>query len=452
MKTLTGKKITVIGGGISGAALARFIAVHGGEPFVTEAKAEIPESHLEDFRSLGVRWETGGHSARALECHMLALSSGVPPTAPVILSAQSQGIPVVGEVDLTRPYMDGIVVAITGTNGKTTTTSLTAHLLRHAGLDAVEAGNIGAPLGALAGQKRDVFVVELSSFQLYWTHHALFDVSVVTNLAPDHIDWHGGYDRYVAAKRRILERRTPHGWAVIQEMDREILRSLNTPRIVGLSHGVPSGDGLWMEDRSVSITINGHSTKFFDVESLPLLGRHNVENGAMAVAACFLSTNRTEDWAAGFQSYQPPPHRCQLVGTVKEVTYVDDSKGTNVASTCAALRSLPGHKVIILGGRGKGENYETLASAVNETCRWAVLIGEERQAIADALKLRGFSHWTLAESMDEAVDHASKEAQIGDTVLLSPACTSWDMYDNYEVRGDHFQQLVATLKEKASSS
>ncbi|MCF4150530.1 UDP-N-acetylmuramoyl-L-alanine--D-glutamate ligase [Dethiosulfovibrio sp. F2B] len=447
MEDFFGKKVTVLGAGISGEALASCAVRSGASVFVTESKADIPEERRLALKGMGVDFEIGGHSSKALECDLMLVSSGVSPTAPLLLEARDFGIEVIGEVDFVLPNLDGKVIAVTGTNGKTTTTSLIAHLLKVSGLDALAVGNIGSPLGTFAGEKRDVFVIELSSFQLYWTEKAEFDISVVTNIAPDHIDWHGSYENYILAKKKAISRRGDTGWSIVQEKDRVLLGGQGDPRTIGLTlENDLKKDGIYIGDERATAVIEGIRHDLFKSEQVPLLGGHNIENAAMAATACILSSCKETDWSIGLASYQAPPHRCQFIVKKNGISYVDDSKGTNVASTCTALRSIPGGKVVILGGKGKGESYRELALAVKDNCRYAILLGEERFAIAEALKEQGITDWEMVRSMEEAVIEASGKAKKGDTVLLSPACTSWDMYGSYRERGDHFSGLAKAIE------
>lgn len=447
MRDPEGKNITILGAGLSGTSLALAASRLGARVFVTEEKPQISRERLEAFKKTAVSWELGGHTDRALECDFLVLSSCVSPSAPLLKKAAEQNIKILGEVDFAVPRFPGKVIAITGTNGKTTTASLTAHLLKRAGFDAVAAGNIGCPLGDFIGSRHRIYVVELSSFQLYWASESLFDLSVITNIAPDHLDWHGGFSGYLNSKKKALTGRKKGAWAIVQSSDKDRLGVSGDPTVLGLKRSAPTGhDGIYLpDDKKAWLVLEGRKSFLFSLEKLPLLGSHNAENAAMAAAGSSLLTGSPFLWEKAFDDYVQPPHRCQFVVETDGVVYVDDSKGTNVASTCTALRSIEGTKVIILGGRGKGESYGELAKAVKESCRHAVLIGEESGPISKALSEQGFGEWETASAMEEAVRLASSAAKTGDTVLLSPSCTSWDMYSSYEERGDDFRRISLAL-------
>lgn len=453
MKDLSGKKITVLGAGVSGHALALAAADLGGKVFVSEFRSDVSRDSLDRFKQAGISWELGKNSEKALDCDLMVLSSGVSPESNIVKKACEASVPIEGEVDFIVPRLDGKVVAITGTNGKTTTTSLTAHLLRSYGWNALAVGNIGAPLGLTLRERQDIFVVELSSFQLYWTHKALFDLSIVTNLAPDHIDWHGGLDNYIKAKENVIKRRKEGAWLVAQERDLASLNVSDDSYVLPLMLGNPSeNNGIYMGKDSPWIVMDGEAHKLFPYDQVNMVGFHNLENAAMAVGGCVALGCRRTDWGPSFTDYRPPSHRCEFVDRIDGITYIDDSKGTNVASTCTALDSIEGMKVVILGGRGKGESYDSLALSVKRNCRKAILIGEEKDSMSQALDAVEFKDWVTASGMEEAVAVARSASMAGDTVLLSPACTSWDMYSSYIERGNHFCRLVLEIREKTSRS
>ena len=448
-----GKRISVIGAGISGRSLAELAGKLGAEVFVSDLK-KINEDTAKAFKAIGIDWEEEGNTERVLECDEIIISSGVSCDIPILKLAASRKIPVTGELDFVYPYMSGKIIAVTGSNGKTTTASMTGFLLERAGVVSMTGGNIGNPAANAAYQKNDFLVLELSSFQLNRVNKFKCDIAVVTNLAPDHIDWHGSYEKYVEAKANVIRSLAPNGRAIYQERDS---KALDVPEGVGypLNWGEPddSRKGIYLDRKSSAafICINEGEipVRLFDFDAVKLLGSHNIENTAMASAAILLLGQGPADPAV-ISEYQPPRHRCAFAGSFKGITFVDDSKGTNVAATVTAMSSLEGSKVIILGGQGKGEDYLPLAEAVSRYAKSAVLVGEEKEKIASALSAAGFMSYTTVSTMEEAVEKAYRNAVSGDTVLLSPACTSWDMYPNYGARGDHFCELVKRIMEKDS--
>ncbi len=433
------EKITIIGAGVSGRALALYAARRGADVFVTDSKAELPEETHAAFDAADISWECGAHTLLCCESDLVVVSSGVPESSSAVAMAREKNIPVLGELDYLAPDLHGKLIAITGTNGKTTCTALTAHILRENGVDAVACGNIGEPLAAHAGKGYGALVMELSSFQLHWNTRLAPDVAVLTNLAPDHIDWHGSYENYIADKCRIFLPAQSGGYAVVHEAD--------APRVPKERQTVSLGQGDFRLDISgekVCLRQGELKRLLFRKSALPLIGTHNLENAAMSAAAAVLACPGI-DTEKPLTSFKAPRHRCEKVAVKNGVLYVDDSKGTNVAAAVTALRCIPGRKAVILGGQGKGETYEELARVVKEQAFAAIVIGSEAPAICAALEAAGYAPVIRAGGMEEAVARAAEISRAGDTVLLSPACTSWDMYKNYKERGEHFAALVGKL-------
>ncbi len=452
---LSGKKITILGAGISGIALARLASRLGAKAFLSEAR-DIPAEVTQSLKSNGIEYESGGHSIKTLGCDKAVVGSGFPPSAEIIGVLREHGVPMAGELDFVYPYLSGRLIGVTGSNGKTTTTSLIGHLLESRGGRVATAGNIGRPIADFACEEFDYIVAELSSFQLYWSNDLAVDVAVVTNIAPDHIDWHGSFEDYVEAKARLLSSVKENGFAILQERDMDILGARERGTFSLAWDKTLCENAILLDDRAGSARLRREradgvpvmETPLFNFADTTLLGNHNMENVAMAMAAVNLLGVEPSRVLPALGTYVPPPHRCALVAEVGGVSYVDDSKGTNVAATVTALTSLPGKKVVILGGRGKGEDYSQLKDALRENARWAILLGEAAPAIADALRGNRYNDFSMVADMEEAVQKATERALPGDMVLLSPACTSWDMYKNYGERGDHFASLVRRMQEQ----
>jgi UDP-N-acetylmuramoylalanine--D-glutamate ligase len=411
---------------------------------------EIPPDVREILGASDIRYESGGHTDRIFDSERIVLGSGFPPYADIMKKIADRGVTPLGEIDFVMPHIQGRVIGVTGSNGKTTTASLLGHLLRSSGHNAVVAGNIGRPLADVAGEGFDFVVVELSSFQLHWVSHAKLAGAIVTNLAPDHIDWHGSYDKYTAAKSRILNMAGEGGFSIVQNRDTEILKA----------HGGGVFTLDWTEnggERGVTLNSDERVVKMggrelFRFEDVKLLGFHNMENAAMAMAALKLLGCDEASARSALSTFTPPPHRCSLVLISNGVRYVDDSKGTNIAATITAMRSIDGRKIVILGGRGKGENYAELVQPLKDCAKSAILIGEAASEMADVLKNGDYLNYYEAGEMESAVRTAVSLAEPGDVVLLSPACTSWDAYRNYNERGDHFASLVLKCTQETESA
>jgi len=404
------------------------------------------------LKNAGIEWEVKGHTERAFETDALLLSSGIPPLAPCVVEAGRRGLPVVGELDFVVPHIKGRIVGVTGSNGKSTLTALCGHILQKSGFKVGVGGNIGDAASLFTTERFDCVVLELSSFQLHWAHNLKSAVAVVTNLAPDHIDWHGSYEAYVAAKAKILSLQDDSGWGIIQDRDSEALKVTRPEKSVALNWNErlesKAAGHIFMGETAAFLRLNGKERLLFRYHDTSLLGNHNLENVAMALAAAHLLDVDIPGVEAGniLTGFQPLPHRCELAGTIDGVTYVDDSKGTNVAASITAMTSIKGRKVVILGGKGKGEDYGLLAEAVKNEADAAVLIGEEKDRIESALRDAGFDAISKVGDMEAAVSEARRSARPGMVVLLSPACTSWDMYENYKKRGEHFCAIVKNLE------
>lgn len=447
------KRISVIGAGVSGRSLAELAAKLGAEVFVSDLK-NITEDTVKVFEVMGIKWEEEGNTERVLVCDEIILSSGISHDIPILKLAASKGIPVTGELDFVYQFMSGRITAVTGSNGKTTTASMLGFFLERSGAVSMTGGNIGNSAANAAYNRTDFLVLELSSFQLNRVNKFKCDIAIVTNLAPDHIDWHGSYEKYVEAKANVILSLAPNGYAIYQERDS---KDLNVPDGMGypLSWQKPDNNkkGIYLDKESsvafICVKEGENAIKLFDFEAVKLLGSHNIENTAMASAALLLLGHGPADPAA-ISEYEPPRHRCAFAGSFKGITFVDDSKGTNVAASVAAMSSLEGDKVMILGGQGKGEDYAPLAEAVLKYAKSVLLVGAEKEKISFALDKAGYKSYSTVATMEEAVEEAYRNAAPGDTVLLSPACTSWDMYPNYGARGDHFCELVKGIIERDS--
>ncbi len=449
----TRKRITVIGAGISGRALAVFAKELGHTVFVSEARV-IDEETRDLFRRVGVGYEENGHSDRILDCDAMVLSSGIPPESNPVIKAKAIGINVIGEVDFLAPHLKGSLIGVTGSNGKTTTTLLTGHLFKEAGFRVGIAGNVGSPLASNTGLEYEIMVIELSSFQLFWTRDLLLDIAMVTNLEPDHIDWHGSLDKYYRAKGKIASMIKSGGALICQERDLSfLLREAPTPvEAYSLTwvkgRAKEKGTRLLMKTGHATLASGGVERTLFRYSDVNLLGRHNLENAAMAAASFLLKGGEENTLQTALRTFKAPSHRCEPVGVVDGVSFIDDSKGTNVAATVAALTSLDGRKVIILGGKGKGEDYGSLADAVQGRSESVILLGEEAPRIKMALKSKGYTKIIEAADMKEAVSKAFEVSSPGGIVLLSPACTSWDMYSNYAEKGEDFRKCVLELRQR----
>ena len=443
-------KISIIGAGVSGQGLALLASRLGAEVFVSEQK-NIPDEIKKVFKENNIDFEEGKNSSKVFNgVDEILISSGIPPQSEILIEAQKRNVKMTGELDFVLPHIKTEkLICVTGSNGKSTVTSLIGHIFNKAGYKTATGGNLGTASSTFTQEKFDAVVLELSSFQLARAKNNMHSfVSIVTNLAPDHIDWHGSYENYVEAKSRVLTLRDSEGYGIIQDRDYEMLNPKG--KIIVLSwNKTPehkTEGNIFMGEDKAELTLNGKTELLFNYSDTDLIGSHNLENVAMSLCALklILSTSSYEPKFL-LEGFKPLPHRCELAGIIDGVKYVDDSKGTNVAASVTAMQCIKGRKIVIVGGKGKGEQYEPLAEVVKAECDYAVLIGEEAEKIESALKNSGFENFKRASTMEEAVETAKNFAKAGMVILLSPACTSWDMYTSYKKRGEHFCSIVNNL-------
>jgi len=442
----------------SGRAAVAALAERGVAVTGTDAKdaAEIGDLPALD----GVRWELGGHPLSLLDgVDLVVVSPGIPLTLPVFDAARARAIPVVSEVELASRLLPGVVVGITGTNGKSTTTALAAALLRAAGHAAIACGNYGTPWISFAtkagangnGSAPKTWVVELSSFQLEGIRRFAPDVAVHLNLTPDHLDRYRSMDDYGAAKARIFENQREAQVAVLNADDALVTRIRPRARRFEFSRGAQPALGAWLKDDLFVADVNGKGPRVIAKRSdLALPGAHNVENALAALAATLPLGVTPESAVETFRGFRGLPHRTVLVRTLGGVTWWNDSKGTNVDATLKSLEGFDDARVhLILGGKDKGDDFGRLAPLAAKKTRTILAIGKAAPAVAKALAAVPGVDVVLAGTLERAVEEAARRAGAGDAVLLSPACASFDQFRNFEHRGDVFEDLVRALPELA---
>jgi len=434
----------VVGLARSGIAAARALKAHGQAVFGVDSGEPADLSALRDS---GVGFETSVTGVERLDgVSTVVKSPGVPASAEVIVEARRRGIRVLGELEIGWRLLDAPFVAITGTNGKTTTTELTAHLIRSAGRPAAAAGNVGHPvcevaMAAAGGTDAGTVVCECSSFQLEDSEAFSPEVAALLNVRPDHLDRHGDMESYRDAKLKIFANQDEGDVAVLNR-DEPGQAGLET---VAAQIGFSTSDGT---DATIAldgdrILVDGEP--LLDAHEMRILGRHNVAN-AMAGAACALALGvSSEDVAAGLKTFPPVPHRYEPVAEIEGVLFINDSKATNVDATLAAIESSDRPLHLILGGSAKGEPFDDLVPAVATGCRGVYLIGETADEIGSTLEPAGLEIVRYCEDLEAAVSEAAGAATPGEAVLLSPACASFDQFENYEDRGESFRRFVEAL-------
>jgi UDP-N-acetylmuramoylalanine--D-glutamate ligase len=451
LNSLAGRRVTVVGLAKSGVAAARLLRTAGADVTGLDAKPVATLGReAAGLADLGVRLIGGGNdTASALAgADLVVVSPGVPLDGAQLAPAHARRVPIIGELELGWRAMEADTTAITGTNGKTTTTALIGAVLAQQPRPVLVAGNIGTPLcaNALSFPADGLVVCEVSSFQLETAETFQPRVAVVLNVTPDHLDRHGTFAAYVDAKARIFANQGPSDCAVLNADD-EATRALG-PRahapVVWFSRQRELAHGVFVRGGWIVARLNGHVEEICPLSEIFLRGQHNVEN-VLAATACALWTGLAPAaLRAAIARFRGVAHRIEWVRELKGVQYFNDSKGTNVASTLRALESFSERILLIAGGKGKGQAWEPLADAARGRVAHALLIGEDAPKIGAALAAATIPV-TQCRSLQEAVDRARALAAPGDVVLLSPACASFDMFDNFEHRGDVFKKLVEHL-------
>jgi UDP-N-acetylmuramoylalanine--D-glutamate ligase len=446
-------RVLAVGLARTGVATALFCARHNATVTATDMRAE---SELGDapakLREAGVKLELGGHQEQTyLAQDLIIPSPGVPADDPQLAKARAKGITVWSEIELAYRFMEGEMIGITGSNGKTTTTTLVHHILKTAGRKAILAGNVGKPLiscvEAMSGET--VAVVELSSFQLELTDKFRPGIAVFLNLTPDHLDRHKDMETYAAAKARIFAKQTEMDAAVLNADDAAtVVLAPRRPQVFWFSRKESVGQGAFL--RGEDIVVRHHKKEEFVMKTseIPLAGGHNVENVLAAVLAARLAEVDAEAIAEGVRSFAGVEHRLEFVAEINGVRYYNDSKATNVDATLKALDAFPGGVLIVLGGKDKGSDYTVLQKPLREKATLALLIGAAAGKIHR--QIAGSVAIERAETLERAVEIASQAAHAGDVVLLAPACASFDQFENFEQRGRVFKELVKRLAKSAS--
>jgi UDP-N-acetylmuramoylalanine--D-glutamate ligase len=439
-------EVAVLGLGRSGRAASLWLAQHGVSVYASDSDtADALQATARELRTRGIGVDVGAHDLeRIRRAVAVVVSPGIPPSAPPLATAREANVEVVAELELAvRALGRARSVVVTGTNGKTTTTALVAHILRKSGLHAEAGGNIGRPLIDLARDEGepDWVVVEASSFQLHDAPSIHPTIGVLTNLSPDHLNRYPNVDAYYADKQ-LLFRNADAGSIWVLNGDDDGVRAL--------CEGVPGRRRWWSLRQPANAWFDSSSnalvlddTRILERGRLALLGDHNVHNALAASLAADAAGVSREAIADGLASFAALPHRLEPVREFEDRTWINDSKATNVASAAAALQAMQGSYVLIAGGRGKDESFEPLGPLAAKRCRHAVVYGEAGSELRDVLEKH--VPVTLVDSLAEAVRAARSASEAGDAILLSPACASFDQFTNYEERGDVFRQLVSAL-------
>jgi UDP-N-acetylmuramoylalanine--D-glutamate ligase len=452
---LKGKRVLVVGLARTGVATALFCAAHGARVTATDSQ---PASQLVEvllkLQAAGVACEVGAHSEQLfVRQDLIVASPGVPADAPALVAARAQGVTVWSEIELASRSLLGKLIGITGSNGKTTTASLVAHILRSAGFPTILAGNIGTPLIACVEDSREnsVTVAELSSFQLELTDKFRPNIAMFLNLTPDHLDRHRTMEAYGAAKAKIFANQSRQDSAILNADDVAATSHAPTgPSVYWFSQKQRVKQGAFVNDGDIVFCSAGQQETILRVKDIPLVGAHNLENVLAAVVAAKLAGADSSAVGNAVSTFTGVDHRLEFVAEIAGVLYYNDSKATNVDATQKALESFGGRVIVILGGKDKDSDYRALRKDLRQRGIRALLIGSAADKIAS--HIAGSVALELVGTLERAVQRAEQIAHAGDIVLLAPACASFDQFENYEHRGRVFKDLVHKLVERAAAA
>ncbi|MCR4963542.1 MAG: UDP-N-acetylmuramoyl-L-alanine--D-glutamate ligase [Firmicutes bacterium] len=439
------KRVLVVGAGLSGLAVSRFLLRHGADVTLYDGKNRDKLSpEIDSLQAQGCHMLLGNALPQMEDWHWAVVSPGVPPMIPFLNMCREAGIPVIGELELAYRISKSPFIAITGTNGKTTTTSLTGYMLQQAGVNVLVGGNIGMPLVDEVENFSGWIVAEVSSFQLESCYDFAPHIACHLNLTPDHLDRHGTLENYAAMKEKIFARQKETDFAVMNHDDPLVRLHEDQwaaqKRYFSLQTQVEQG--AYVQDGAIYMADHGESRHLIDTKDVYIKGSHNWQNAMAAVEIARVLDIDPRQIAASLRTFPGVEHRLEFVIEKNGVTYVNDSKGTNPASTAKALNAYDQPIVLIAGGYDKGADFLPLMELIKEKVRYMVLLGATAPKIKKAADQAGFSDYRMADSFEDAVRLAEAAARPGDVLLLSPACASWDMFSDYEQRGKLFKRLV----------
>lgn len=450
------QRIYILGAGKSGIASAEYLAEQGASVWLNDEKniEAFDPDVLEKLGAKGIALDLGREAdPLSVQADLIIQSPGFPADKPVLLEAAAAGVPVVSEIELGYLATRASIMGVTGSNGKTTTTSLLGEIMKKAFQNVFVGGNIGTPFISEAGKltAEDWAVLELSSFQLETVRSFRPKIGLILNLTPDHLDRHKTFENYREAKWRIAQFQETSDWLVLNYDDPMVRqgaeqKSAIKSRKLFFSRKTELAEGVWIDDRGmIIVSLQGERTPIMATSEIQIPGAHNLENVLAAVGAAFAAGVKPEQIAQAIREFKGVAHRIERVEEIEGVLYVNDSKGTNTDAAVKALESFNRPILLIAGGLGKGGSYHEMIEKVKEKAKWLVLIGDDAEKIQEAALAQGYTQIHRAGSLEAAVDFCAAHAASGDVVLLSPACASYDMFKNYGQRGDVFKELVRAL-------
>ncbi len=446
---LSGKTVLVFGAAKSGIASAHFLVKKGALVYLNDLKKreDFAAETINTLEHSQVRLVFGEHADIAvIKPDLIITSPGVPLSIAPLIVAREKGIPIYSEMELAARFTQAPMVVITGTNGKTTTTALIGQIFADAGRKVFVGGNIGVPFISEAAElsKQDVAVLEASSFQLEATYEFKPKAALILNITPDHIDRHGSLEGYIEAKAKIFANQDENDWLILNYDDEETrkLADRTKARVIFFSRRHILEEGFFVDKGILTAKMQGVAIPIVAAEDVYIKGGHNLENALAAAAAGWVMGVGPEVLNESLQTFKGVEHRLERVLIYKGVEYINDSKGTNPDASIKALEAYENPIVLIAGGKSKGSDFYPFALKIKEKAKALVLVGQGAKEIEEAVVKAGYSEYHHAKTFEEAVQKAASLAAVGDIVLLSPACASFDMFNNYEHRGEVFKELV----------
>lgn len=451
MQNVLKKRFTILGAGRSGLAAARLLNKHGATVLLADANKDLCESSLpKQLNDLQITWEFGPHSSEVLNCDAIILSPGIPMSSSIVKKAQEKNIPIYSEIECASWFAGSPVIAVTGSNGKTTTTLFITSCLKNSGRDAVACGNVGFPfcqaiMDAEDQDRTPIYVCEISSFQLETTYSLKPESAVLLNITPDHLDRYPSFKDYAKTKCSIFNNQNANNISVINVDDPIVMKYAHTKgqiRPISTEQIYPKALAYCDAD-TLTFNLNGHFTQI-PRSDIRLFGPHNDYNMIAGITACTPFISEAKGIIETLKHFSSLPHRLEFIREISGISFFNDSKATNTDSVIMALRGIKSPKHLILGGRDKDNDFSLLAPHITSEDH-IYLIGEASLKIAHQLSSKTM---TSCGDLQTAVNTAYANAQVGEVILLSPACASFDQYKNFEVRGEHFRQLAESLMEK----
>lgn len=450
--TFENKQVIVVGLAKSGVSAIKVLSEIGAKVTVTDIKeASQLKEIIDEIQPYVVDVVVGKHPTELEKYEIAVMSPGVPTDLPFVIQMKDAGIQIIGEIELAYQLSNGRFIGITGTNGKTTTTALTGELFAHSGKSHFVVGNIGLPAVSKALETSDdtTMVTEISSFQLETIVDFRATIAAVLNLTPDHLNRHKTMENYIAAKARIFENQMSTDALVLNydDIPTRALASQAKGDVHFFSRKTNVGQSAYIEEGSIVLNINGNLESVCKISDMLIFGRHNEENALAACLICRLAGIDAKTIGEALVAFKGVEHRIEYTATIDGRKFYNDSKGTNPDSTICAIESMVAPTHLIAGGYDKDSDYQPIFDVFEDKIKTLILLGATREKIADVAKANHYSNFVFVDSMEEAVAVAFQRSKDGDAILLSPACASWGMYENFEKRGEHFKSIVMNLKK-----